>query len=194
MVKKPKTPKIDPKAHKRALRFLNAARTPRDLLELPPNEIEVNVDPEHRRKRPDRHEPIEKKPPVKLFDLKLAEAVLRGREELSPVYGFSHIDQLKNIHGVDWSHVDKLLWDWFSNSTYGEWSTGVTVQANGTTIVPRHAAVLRNNLVLFFEGACGLDDVTSQTPLWNSITKTLESTPDPPGNNLYCSGHCFLTD
>ena len=137
MAKEKSPPKIDPEIHKRVLRFLNAARTPQDLLELPQNEIELLVDPEHRRKRPDPHEPIEKKLPVKLFDIKQAEHVLKGREELSPIHGFSHIDQLKNIHGVDWGeiwgNIFEQLMKWFSNYTYGEWSDPIDlVDEDGT--------------------------------------------------------------
>jgi len=192
MIKQPKTPDIDPRAHKRALRFLNAARTPQDLLELPQNEVEVLVDPERRRKRPDLHERIEKKPPVKLFDLKQAERVLNECRKLSPLYGFTHIDQLENILGGDaFKRIIDLILKWFSGVTYGEWSDPISLTDEDGSFSVVHAAVVHTGDVLMIEHAC--HPGVSKTPLWDPVTRTLKPAPLPPPEGLYCSGHCFLS-
>ena len=84
------------KKHERALRFLNAARAPKDLLKLSLNEIEVDTDTEHvwkglPRKRFDRPEPVEKKRQRTLFTLDQAKRLLIARKKLALLNGFTHI-------------------------------------------------------------------------------------------------------
>ena len=89
---------IDPKAHKRILRFLNAARTPQELVELPQNEIKVRHEID--RGRPDVYEPA-KKPRTKILDREEAERVFQERQRLSPLYGFTHWSKSKKSSGSD---------------------------------------------------------------------------------------------
>lgn len=182
---------IDPKAHKRILRFLNAARTPQELVELPQNEIKVRHEVD--RGRPDVHEPA-KKPRTKIFDLEEAERVFQERQRLNPLYGFTHLDQVEKIVGKRrFAKFTDVLTQSLSRATFGEWTQEGSVQVEGQTIVARHAAVLWTGLVLLIEGACATN--VSRTPLWDPATRTMKAaSPAPPGNNLYCSGHCFLSN
>ena len=55
--------------------------------------------------------------------------------------------------------------------------------------------MLRTGWAMFIESACRPNS-PSQTPLWNSLNRaTVEiHVPTPPTDNLYCSGHSFLSD
>src|SRR5262249_1508242 len=66
---------------------------------------------------------------------------------------------------------------------------------NGTPVEVVHAAMLRTGWVLFIEAACRPNS-PSLTPLWNSLNRaTVEfKSPTPPTDNLYSSGHSFLSD
>jgi hypothetical protein len=108
--------------------------------------------------------------------------------------GFFHFDQVRPLLK---SRILRELLERFtfhlSAATYGQWVSGGTVTVGGVTMVARHAAVLRTGNVLLIEGACGLEQ--SRTWLWNPFTRTMVTTaPAPPGNNLYCAGHSFLSD
>lgn len=194
---------FDAKAHRRALRFLNAARSPEQLLELPVNRMGVRE--ERARKRPDLHEPplggegeIEeaqaRQPGPKLLDHRQAERLLRERDKLSPLYGFSSITQLEGVLSRDIVRklIEQLL-HWFDHATYGEWSTPTPLEDNTGRLVCAHAAVLRTGLVLLIQRACWAG--TSKTPLWDPATSAVKL-PLPTGltDNLYCCGHAFLSD
>ncbi|MCZ6528423.1 MAG: DUF1929 domain-containing protein [Candidatus Dadabacteria bacterium] len=192
--KKKKNSEIDPKAHKRALRFLNTARTPKQFMELPQNTIEVLTDPEHRLKRPDLHEPERKVPGPKLLDREQAECVIRERDRHSPLHGFTHITQLEAIVNPKvFQRIRNLILKWFSGLNYGDWSDPVQLDPNDDEFSVVHAAVVKTGDVLMIEHACHTG--ISKTPLWNPSTRTLNAPqPDPPTEGLYCSGHSFLSD
>ncbi len=191
--KRKKPTEIDPKAHRRGLVFLNAARAPRDLVALPLNRLGERP-PQRRRKRPDTHEPEHKVRGQKLFDLEQAQCVIEERARLSPLYGFTHIDQLGTfLDPKVFERLRELILRWFSRVNYGEWSDPVQLDPADVDFSVVHAAVVKTGDVLFIEHACHAG--TSRTPLWDPIARSLR-TPEPaaPADGLYCSGHSFLSD
>lgn len=183
---------LDPKTHRRLLRFLNGARTPEDLAYGPLNEIKA--EPQETLKRPDVDEPMHEKPRKKLIDLKQAQRILEERDRLSPLYGFMHLDQLREcLTRVRLPNYLDVLSMHLSGATHGEWSGAGPIEdpATHAAINVVHAAVLRTGWVMFIEAACNIP--VSRTPIWNRSTGEIRL-PAPPTDNLYCSGHSFLSD
>ena len=184
---------VKSRTHRRLLQFINAARTPQDLAfvpqtDVPPPEAEPIV------RRPDVRE--QREAPEQLIDFDQALAILLARDQVSPVYGFAHIDQLRDIIGrlKLQGFLDRLL-ECMGPARFGEWSTvGPIKDDQGQVIDIVHAAMLRTGWVMFIEAACGL--AASRTPLWNPFNRaTVEiKVPVSPTDNLYCSGHSFLSD
>lgn len=125
-----KQPKIDVKVHRRVLGFLNAARSPEDLMMPPPNEILI-ID--HRVMEADEglhHDELHGHPGGKkrkqqadaapLLDRDLAKRVLRARDDYNPLCGFRHISQLQKIPGFDRAILKRLIWI-FSPRFRGKW-------------------------------------------------------------------------
>jgi Domain of unknown function (DUF1929) len=183
---------IDPKTHRRLLRFINAARSPYDLAFAPQNEIPL-TEPEPVLRRPDVEEQLDRE---KLIEFAQARDILAGRDQLSPLLGFAHLDQLRDIitkRGLE-KYLDRLI-DCMGRSTFGEWSgVGQIETDDGEQIDVVHAAMLHTGWVMFIEAACGLP--ASRTPLWNPFNRAEVEIrlPVPPTDNLYCSGHSFLSD
>src|SRR6266403_668896 len=102
-----KQPMIDVKVHRRILRFLNAARSPEDLIMPPPNEILLfdqrvmdgmeDFD-EHRPGQDHASRPKRVKP---IMDRELAKRMLQERDDYSPLHGFRHISQLQQVTGFN---------------------------------------------------------------------------------------------
>lgn len=191
-----KTPRneatIDPKTHRRLLRFINAARSPYDLAFAPQNEIPL-AEPEPVLRRPDVEEQLDRE---KLIEFAQARDILAARDQLSPLLGFAHLDQLRDIiarQGLE-QYLDRLI-DCMGRSTFGEWvGVGQIETDDGEQIDVVHAAMLHTGWVMFIEAACGLP--ASRTPLWNPFNRAEVEIrlPVPPTDNLYCSGHSFLSD
>jgi len=97
-VKETQDLEIEQNVHVRILQYLNGAKKPQDLMVLPKNEQEVLIDPEHRRKRPFRHElqPAPQKDPEELFSHKIAEQILAFRQAKFPL-GFTHIFDIRDL-------------------------------------------------------------------------------------------------
>jgi hypothetical protein len=125
-----KQPEIDVKVHRRVLGFLNAARSPEDLMAPPPNEVllvdermmQLDEDLHHDEIR-DSHGhpgPNPKRKTEVLFDRALAKRVLRARDDHSPLYGFQHITQLQKVAGFDRTILDRLI-RLFSPRYRGKW-------------------------------------------------------------------------
>jgi hypothetical protein len=117
---------IDVKVHRRVLGFLNAARSPQDLMMPPPNEIPL-FDPRvmNGAEDLDEHPPSQDhaglpKGVKPIMDRKLAKRVLRERDDSSPVYGFMHISQLEKIPGINGGILDHLI-KLFSPRFRGKW-------------------------------------------------------------------------
>jgi hypothetical protein len=191
--RQPKDKLAESKTQRRILQFLNAARAAQDLMELPEHQMAEPM-VEHGIDGPDIHEPVEEKPREKLFDRAQAEKILRARDEASPLYGFSNFDQVRHLLGEEIRRFTDRI-HWFSGATYGDWSAPqpLNLPGPGPIFSAVHAAVLRTGLVLLIERACNRS--VSRTPLWNPTTRALNlPPPPPPADNLYCSGHSFLSD
>jgi len=196
-----KKPMIEPEIHRRILRFLNAARRPEDLMVLP--EREVRVDEPRVFKGPDPHDLIDRRAPARkpiaLLDLKVAKRLFDARCDLCPLYGFTHIDQIRKVLGNErFSKILDFLSAHFGRATYGEWRDAERVIKDGQTVGVAHGALLCTGSVLFIEAACGDPERKSETPVYNPETGGI-TFPDPPKvgdqyENLYCSGHSFLSD
>lgn len=184
---------LESRTHRRLLSFLNAARTLEDLAfapqtGIPPQEAEPVL------RRPAVSE--QREPPEQLIALDTALQIMQARDQISPVHGFAHIDQLRGL--IDKLNLQKYiasLLELMGPARFGEWSTVGPIQnEQGQAIDIVHAALLRTGWVMFIEAACGL--ASSRTPIWNPFNRgTVEiKLPTPPTDNLYCSGHSFLSD
>lgn len=175
---------IDPKAHRRFLRFLNDARSP-DQLRAPP--------------RIDEGEPDEPPPAVRekiepLMDADTAKRLFEARDEFSPVYGFAHVRDLLALDRIDpavFGHIFPI----FGPATYGRWD-----ELYDTPVTVAHAALVHTQddnhagRVIFIQLAHYTP--TWQTPLWKPEATSAAGafeTPTPPTDNLYCCGHSFLS-
>lgn len=186
-----KDEEIDPRTHRRILRFLNAARVPQDLAFAPTNKVEA--DEQEGLKRPIvNHEP---EPREKLIEIEEARQILDARDKRSPLNGFFHLNELREIGLLDrLGKFFDVLTLHLSSATYGQWSDAGQIEdpATGATINVAHAAVLRTGWVMFIESGCRVSP-PSQTPIWNRATDEIRL-PAPPTDNLYCCGHTFLSD
>lgn len=186
-------PTIDYRAHRRLLRFLNTARTADDLVFGPTNEYKA--DPQETLKRPDVDEPMEPCARARLLEWDIAHQILAERDRISPLYGFMHLDQLREgaLQARVGRYISDLLVHHLSAASYGEWVDGTVIQTPDThqTINVVHAAVLRTGWVMFIEAACNIP--VSRTPIWNPTNGEIRL-PTPPTENLYCCGHSFLSD
>ena len=119
-------PMIDVKVHRRILDFLNAARSPEDLMMPPPNEILL-----FDRRVMDGMEDFDEHPPAQehaggpkrvkpIMDRELAKRVLRERDDYSPLHGFRHVRQLQKMTGFDRAILERLIWT-FSPRFRGKW-------------------------------------------------------------------------
>jgi hypothetical protein len=183
---------LDARNQRRLLRFLNAAHRPEDLAYAPQNEIKA--EPQETLKRPDVDEPMQERPREKLIDIKQAQRILEERDKLSPLYGFKHLDQLREL--VVRERLAKyleILSMHLGSATYGQWNDAGPIEDPSThaAINVVHAALLRTGWVMFIEAACNIP--VSRTPIWNRSTGEIRL-PTPPTDNLYCSGHSFLSD
>ena len=187
-----KRPEFDVKAQRRALQFLNRARSPAELAILPPRRVY-----EPRELGPGAlaiHDEPESPAAVKLLDVQSTRHLFEARGRVSPLWGFSEFDRIKSLLPPE---VFRKFWEilssHFSAATYGQWISGGSVTVGGVTMVARHAALLRTGRVLLIEGACSVTQ--SRTWLWNPYTRAMVTpAPATPGNNLYCAGHSFLSD
>ncbi len=118
--------KLDHNVHRRVLGFLNAARSPEDLMMPPPNQI-LLFDPrvmdgmeDLDEQRPDQVHAGQPKRVKPIMDRELAKRMLRERDDYSPLYGFRHISQLQKITGFDRAILDRLILV-FSPRFRGKW-------------------------------------------------------------------------
>ena len=103
-----KQPTIEPKIHRRILRFLNDARTPEELMAPPPTAIRL-IDEKvmfgHDEATHTDEAAAKQVKPELLLDLDVAKCVFKERERISPIYGFRHIEQVlagtrRSISGI----------------------------------------------------------------------------------------------
>src|ERR1044071_4543230 len=98
----------DPQTQRRLLRFINAARTPETLAFLPKNEIPLEEPDPVARHPVFRHELEEREV---ISDLAHAKRLMDERDDISPIFGFAHLDDLREAVGrLDLGKwLDKLI-------------------------------------------------------------------------------------
>ena len=94
-----KQPTIEPKIHRRILRFLNAALRPKDLTQRPRREIPLRDD--RRMLGVHEDESVRELKREPLLDKELAKSMFAEREKINPIYGFQHNRQLLEIKGFE---------------------------------------------------------------------------------------------
>lgn len=181
------TTTVEPKVHRRILRFFNVARRPEDLLVRPNHGIQVHA--EYRgEKRPDLRASSQRPKGERFLDVELAKQVIERREQISPLCGYTNIRQLLDTK-ARFSLPDDIFLD-FSSGSYGRWDGPYDIPREHDR--PVHAALLRTGKVLFF----GLPD-GNNTFLWEpspSGPGTFSSPSNQPSHSLFCAGHSFLSD
>lgn len=186
---------IDGRTHRRLLRFLNAARSPQDLAFAPQNEIPLS-EAEPVLRRPVVEEQLEREKLIEFEQARTILTALTARDQVSPLLGFAHLDQLRDFiarAGLE-KYLDRLV-ACMGPATFGEWCQVGQIQTDdGDQIDVVHAAMMHTGWVMFIEAACGL--AASRTPLWNPFNRAAVEIrlPASPTDNLYCSGHSFLSD
>ncbi len=145
---------------------------------LPKNEQEVLIDPEHRRKRPFRHEP-QPAPPEESCSHKIAEQVLAFRHTNFPL-GFTNVLDIRELLRDRWLDTITIWVDWFRGRNYGSWSPPYDLGDKDGHLSVVHAAVINTGEVLMIEHACHAG--ISKTPIWDPKTRTLVTAPTPPGD------------
>lgn len=83
---------------------------------------EIKAEPQETLKRPDVDEPMQEHPRKKLIDLKQAQRILEERDKLSPLYGFKHLDQLREFVVRALAKYLEILLMHLSGASYGEWT------------------------------------------------------------------------
>lgn len=123
-------PIIDVNVHRRVLGFLNAARSPKDLMTAPLNEIllidelvmeadeALHHDELHGHPGGEKRKPHPEAAP--LMERNLAKRILRARDDYNPVHGFRHISQVQRIPGFNRAILDLLI-KLFSPRFRGKW-------------------------------------------------------------------------
>lgn len=178
--------KIDPKAHRRLLRFLNAARCPDDLLVAPHDkkfvdEVEAHTD--HIEHHPEEKQLLKKEHARIIFD---------ARERLHPIQGFTNARDVAAVNPAIAAILGSLLSS-FSAANYGKWDLLYPLAPGGSPFAIEHAALLRTYKVIF------LADSTD-TALWDPSNETtpvislLTGATTGLTANLVCCGHSFLSD
>ena len=177
----------DPQAHRRLLAFLNAARSPEDLLVAPHDRRVVSEEAAHA-----EHVDLHTEARKELVDRKAARAILDARHEHFPLHGFAHIRDLLEINP---RLRDLLLhaMHGFGAHTYGRWDTLYPLEPGGVPFEIEHAALLRDYRVVFLaDGTDTLlwdpaDETTAQLEMLSGATTGLTA-------NVLCCGHSFLSD
>ncbi|MFV2015245.1 MAG: galactose oxidase-like domain-containing protein, partial [Candidatus Heimdallarchaeota archaeon] len=131
---------------------------------------------------------------VRFLDHDNAKELFHAREKTNILHGFTDFKQIEMI--LDPTVFKKLIdfiIRWFSSIMYGDWGDPIPLQDEGGSFSVVHAAVLKTGKVIMIERACGV--ARSKTPLWNPTINNIDlPLPVLPENNLYCSGHCFLSN
>lgn len=115
---------LDVNAHRRILAFVNAARTPEDLMAPPPNEVLIiderimeaderlhhdEVPELHAHRGPKTKRSKHKTDDAPLLERELAKRLIRARDDYNPLHGFRHVSQLQKIPGFNREILDRLI-------------------------------------------------------------------------------------
>lgn len=181
-----KETRIDPRAHRRLLRFLNGARSPEDLMVAPHDRKFVDEEEAHTDHI--EHHPTEKQ----ILERKEAKRILDARDQRHPAHGFGHVRDVIELNPRIAVLLPGLLAS-FGDATYGRWDLLYPLNPGGTPFAIEHAALLRTYKVAFL--ADGTD-----TAIWDPSSETtpvmsrLSGATTGLTSNLVCCGHSFLSD
>jgi hypothetical protein len=178
--------KIDPKAHRRVLRLINAANSPEDLL-VAPNDRRV-VDEEQEHIDFEEHAPDQKQ----ILAPDQAAAIIEARDRVSPVQGFAHLKDAIAVNPALAGLLQKLL-PCFGPASYGRWDLLYPIAPGGTPFALEHAALMHTYKVVFL--ADGTD-----TAVWDPSDETtplisrLNAATTGLAANVVCCGNTFLSN
>jgi len=184
--KKDKEEDIDVRTHRRLLRFINAARSPEDLMVAPHDRKFVDEEEAHTDHI--EHHQHERQ----ILKREQAKQIIDARDKLSPVHGFAH---LRDLFAIDPRILELLrgIFSRFGPANYGRWDLLYPLNPGGNPFAIEHAALLRTYKVAF------LADSTD-TALWDPSDETtpimsrLSGATTGLTANLVCCGHSFLSD
>ncbi|HJU56127.1 MAG TPA: galactose oxidase-like domain-containing protein [Pyrinomonadaceae bacterium] len=180
-------PPINPKTHRRLLRFINAAQTSEDLL-VAPNDRKVADEKLEHEHGAEQHHHEEKQ----LLQRADAGALVEARDRVSPLNGFAHLREVVAINPRFAELLPNLL-QCFGPAKFGRWDLLYPLNPGGTPMAIEHAALMRNYKVIFL--ADGTD-----TGIWdpsdevNPIMSRLTAADTGLAANIVCCGHSFLSD
>jgi hypothetical protein len=179
-------PPINPKTHRRVLRFINAAQTAEDLVVAPNDRKVADEEQEH---EDSGAEVPELRQALKRED---AVALIEARDRQSPLHGFAHLRELVAIN-PNFADLLPDLMQCFGPAKYGRWDMLYPLNPGGTPMAIEHAALMRTYKVLFL--ADGTD-----TAVWdpsdevNPLISRLTTADTGLAANIVCCGHAFLSD
>src|SRR5262249_22242553 len=177
---------IDPKAHRRLLRVINAASSPEDLL-VAPNDRRV-VDEEQEHIDFAEHELTERQ----LVPIEQARAIIQARDRVSPVNGFGHIRDVVAIN-PNVAQVVQSLVACFGPANYGRWDLLYPINPGGTPFALEHAALMHTYKVVFLADGTDTavwDPSDETTPLISRLSGAITGL----ASNVVCCGNTFLSD
>lgn len=179
--------KMSASVQRRMLRFVNRARTVKELTRSP-----------QERRAKFEHGPSAAKPKyarqyeeVVAYDLATAKTMIENR----PLDGYIDVrDCLKLYSESEDEDLDTLL-NSLGPAQFGEWREVATVEEGGDEEPVMHAAMLHTGKVLLIPS-------NNRTVLWDpdpAVATPVEIMNGGPGGtglaaNLFCSGHSFLSD
>ena len=172
---------VDPRVHRRLLRYLNQARVPEHLMVAPHDRRVGDEDAAHSEHV--EHHPKEKQ----ILDRDLAARLICERDRISPLHGFAHIKDVLAIEPRIRERLRDIILS-FGPATYGRWDLLYDLEVGGAEVAIEHAALLRTYEVVFL--ADGTDTV-----LWDPSDETTPSFTRLSGANevlsanLLCCGH-----
>jgi hypothetical protein len=177
---------IDPRVHRRLLRFINGARGPEDLL-IAPNKREV-IDEEQ--EHPDF---AEKESEVEeMFEAEHARELIAARDRVSPIQGFAHIRDAIAVN-PNLANVLENLVACLGPASFGRWDLLYPLNPGGTPMAIEHAALMHNYKVVFLADGTDTavwDPSDETTPLISRLTGAATGLVA----NIVCCGHSFLSD
>ena len=133
---------IDPRAHRRLLRFINAAEKPEDLMVAPHDRKFVDEEEAHT-DHIEHHQEEEQ-----LLDREQAKQILEARDQTSPLRGFARLTDLFDIDVRFADLLDRFL-SKFGPAKYGRWDLLYPLNPGGSPFAIEHAALLRTYKVVF---------------------------------------------
>lgn len=122
-----------------------------------------------------------------------ADQIVEGRHRASP-YGFHAFEPL-------WEILDRQLritiLEWFRHGLRGEWLEPIDIPHElAHHEAPVHAALLKNGNVLLIPHSHDFEGL-AVTYVWDPTSSgaaAFNETDNQPTDNLYCSGHAFMSD